>query len=96
MNHSLITIVVLGLTVSTSTIAGQTEYDDCILKNLKGAKLDLAAHLIKQACEKNYKSSTFTSDKNRAYYNCLLEHLIEVESIQAIMDIKTSCANKHK
>ena len=76
--------------------AEQAEYDDCLLKHLKGAKLDIATHLIKQACYENYKKPTFTSDKSRAYNNCLLEHLVGVESMQAVMDIRTACDRKYK
>ena len=84
------------LTASTSTIAGQAEYDDCILEYLKGAKLDVATHLIKQACDENYKNTSFTSAEQKAYNNCLLEHLPGVESLQAVMNIKSACSNKFK
>lgn len=94
MKHLLIAVGLLGLALTTPTIAGQAEYDDCILEYLKNAKLDLATHLIKQACEENYKKSSFTSGNKRAYNNCLLEHLVGVESIQAVMAIKSACGKK--
>lgn len=77
-------------------IAGQEEYDDCILEYLKGAKLDLSTHLIRQACEQNYKNPAFTSKKKVAYNTCLLDHLVGVESITAVMEIKAACGRKHK
>ena len=96
MKHSLISFCILGLSVSTPTIAGQAEHDECLLEHLKGAKLDVATHLIRQACDENYKNPSFTSDKKRAYNNCILEHLVGIESIQAVMDIKAVCGRKHK
>ena len=96
MKPLLVPSVILGLGMSTLTIAGQAEYDDCILKHLKGAKVDMATQLVKQACKENYKNPSFTSDEQRAYNNCLLEHLVEIESIQAVINIKASCKSKHK
>jgi hypothetical protein len=95
MKKSLITVSTLVLAVTTSIHAGQAEYDDCILKHLKGAKFDVAASLIKQACEENYRNPSFTSDKRRAYNSCLLEYLSGVESLQATMEIKSACNRKH-
>jgi hypothetical protein len=95
MKNFLITVCILVLAVSTSIHGGQAEYDDCILKHLKGAKLDVAANLIKQACEENYRNPSFTSDKRRAYNRCLLDHLSGVESLQATMEIKSACNRKY-
>ncbi len=95
MKHAPIIISILSVMLSVPVLAGQSEYDDCILKHLKGVKLDVAARVIKRACEENYGSPSFTSDKRRAYNNCLLEHLSGVESIQAMMDIKGACYRKH-
>jgi len=77
-------------------IAGQAEYDDCILRHLKGAKTDVATHLIKQACEENYRNPGSTTGKKQEYNHCLLEHLVGVESVQAVMEIKSACGRKHK
>jgi len=76
--------------------AEQKDYDDCILKHLKGAKLDIATDTIRRACYENYKKTSFISEKNRAYNNCLLEHLPGVESLQAVMEIKSACERKYK
>jgi len=96
MKNLRTTLALLILTAGTSGLADQTAYDDCILEHLKGAKLDVAAHLIKQACQANYRSTGFLSDGERAYNDCLLEYLVGVESRQAAMDIKAACGRKHK
>ena len=84
------------LLLSSPVFSGQAEYDDCILKYLKNAKLDSATHLIKQACEDNYKNPNFTSNKKRKFNNCLLENLPGIESQQAVIDINAACGNKYK
>lgn len=75
--------------------AEQNEYDDCILKHLKNAKVDVATQLIKRACRENYKDSTILSDKRKKYNECLLEYLPGLESVNAALEIEQSCRNKH-
>ena len=96
MKYLRITMIIFFLATPASTIAGQAQYDDCILDHLRNSKLDVVTHLIKQACQENYKDPGFTSDKKRAYNNCLLGHLVGVESIQAAMDLRAACDSKYK
>lgn len=96
MNRLRTALTMLALTAGGHALADQAAYDDCILTHLKDAKLDVAAHLIKQACRANHASAGFVSSGERAYNACLLEHLVGVESRQAAMDIKSACARKHK
>ena len=91
-----IVMLVFFLMFSSPLIASQEEYDDCILKHLKGVKLDMVAHNIKQACYDNYKSPSFTNDKKKAYNECLLEHLTGVESLPAALEIKDACSRISK
>ena len=77
--------------VSLPVMAGQNEYDDCILKYLKGAKIDVVSQMVMQACKENYKSPAFTNDKKKKYNECLLEHLTGIESVPAAMEIKDVC-----
>jgi len=95
MKHLRLTMVSFFLAIAALTLAGQAEYDDCVLTHLKNAKLDAAARLIKQACEENYRNPAFTSAKQRAYNHCLLQHLAGVESLQAAIEIRTACESKH-
>ena len=96
MKQLLIITTLFSLVLSSQTVADQEQYDDCILGHLKGAKLDIATHLIRRACEENYKTSNFTSKKRIAYNNCLLEFLVGVESIQATIEIKAACNRKYE
>ena len=89
-------MTILALMLSIPVFAGQEEYDDCILQHLKGVKLDIVTHHIKQACYDNYKSPSFTNDKKKAYNECLLEHLPGVESVPAALEIKDACSRKSK
>jgi len=92
---SILSVIVLVL-FSSSAIAGQEEYDECILKYMKGAKIDVATHLIMQACKENYKSPSFTSYKKKAFNKCILENLVGIESVPAAMEIKEVCNRKAK
>lgn len=94
MKHILLTFILLAFFITEPASAGQDEYDDCVLEHLKGAKLDLAAHLIIQACNDNYKRPNYTPKKKLAYNQCLLEHLVGIESIQAAMEIRAACERK--
>ena len=93
---AVVILAVVNMAMPASLYAGQAEYDDCILKYLKNAKHDVATRFIKQACKENYKTPTFTSVKRKAYNNCLLEHLVGVESLDAVMEISGACNRKFK
>ena len=87
-------VALVLMTFSLSVTAGQDEYDECILKHLKGAKIDVVTHLVMQACKENYKSPSFTNEKKKSFNECLLEHLPGVESVPAAMEIKDVCHRK--
>lgn len=85
----------LAASISSATLAGEEEYNDCILKYLRGAKLDAAAALIRNACYENYGGIFTPSEKVRQYNECLLEHLVGVESFRAAMEIRNACGSKY-
>ena len=76
-------------------MSGQDEYNECILQHLKGAKLDVASHFIKQACDDNFQSQLTISSKRKEKNKCLLTNLVGVESLQAVMAIVDACDSKH-
>jgi hypothetical protein len=96
MKYLVTILFALSYAISMPVIANQDEYDDCILANLKGAKLDLVTHWIKQACDENYLSRNFKSKKRIAYNDCLLENLVGIESMRAAMEIRSACQRKHQ
>ena len=87
-------MVIVCLIISTPICTADEAYDDCLLVHLKGAKQDYAAHLIRQACEGLYNRSGVLLEKRRLFLNCLLEHLVGVESAQAVEDIHLACGRK--
>lgn len=95
MKTLLSAVFILCFGLSASALDNQEGYDDCVLAHLKGAKIDYATHLIKLACDENYRSANFTSKRRKAYNECILEHLVEVSSMQAIIEIKSACHSKH-
>lgn len=84
-------IVIAIMFMSFTSFAGQNEYDQCVLKYLKGTKNDVVTQMIQQACQENYMSPDFTSDRKKAYNNCLLENLPGTESVSAAMEIRNAC-----
>lgn len=95
MRYVFVIIVCTLSLIVNPLYAGQNEYDDCILKHLKNAKVDVATQLIKRACRENYKDLSILSDQRRKYNECLLEYLPGIESVDAALEIERACRNKH-
>ena len=74
------------------------EYEDCLLKHLDHAKIDVASRFIAEACEENYGSGPSTSmmSSERKYNECLLKHMVGVESIDAVIRIRRACEKKFR
>jgi len=89
-------IIIFAMSLTASAIsAKQDEYDDCLLKHLINAKVDLATQIMKKACKENYKDVAILSEKRKAYNECLLEYLSGVESREAVAEIQGVCDRKH-
>jgi hypothetical protein len=88
-------LIIICSIFSSAIYAGDEEYDECLLVHLKGAKLDPAANLIKQACQRLYKQPGILLEERRLFLGCLLEHLVGVESIQAVDEIHAACGRKY-
>jgi hypothetical protein len=70
-------------------------YDNCLLRHLINAKVDLATQIMKRACKENFKDVTILSEKRKAYHEYLLEYLSGVESGDAVNEIQGVCERKH-
>ena len=89
-------LIIFTISLTASTIfAGQDEYDDCLLKHLINAKVDVATQIMKRACKENFKDVTIYSDKRKEYNECLLKYLSGVESGDAVIEIQEVCKRKH-
>ncbi len=91
----VVAVLLSVLIVSGTAHAGADEYNECILTHLKGAKLDVAADLLRNACHDNHMWLFPPSERVRQYNECLLEHLVGVESFQAAMELRNACGNKY-
>ena len=69
-------------------------YNNCILTYLKDAKLDCASRQIRKACSENAKTFLLGEDK-RLYNNCILEHLVGVESKESVALITGTCRDMY-
>jgi hypothetical protein len=95
MKKMLLIVILICMVFPFSAYAGDEEYDDCILLHLKGAKLDHAANLIKQACYRLYKQKGVLLEDRRLFLTCLLEHLVGIDSAQAVDEIHRACGRKY-
>ena len=98
MRH-LVVIIILAISFTANPIhAGQkeqNEYDDCLLRHLVNAKIDLAAQIMKRACKENFKDFTIVLERRKEFNECLLEYLPGVESGDAVIEIQKVCERKH-
>ena len=60
MKKILILLVLLFSTSVSSLVWGAENYDDCILKNMKGIGSDVAAKAIIDACKVKHENRTFS------------------------------------
>ncbi len=95
----LLSIIFLGFSLSIAIAKNKRyEYEDCLLDHLDHAKLDVASRFIAEACEENYgrgPSRSIMSDERR-YNECLLEHMVGVESVDAVIRIRRACEKKFR
>ena len=84
------------LAISLPSLADRSEYHDCLLHHLQGAKLDAVTRLMKKACEENYLGPAKARGEARAYNDCLQKYLEGVESPTAVGEIQVTCREKHQ
>jgi hypothetical protein len=95
MRH-LVVIIIFVITLTANTIyAGQNEYDDCLLRHLVNAKVDVATQIMKRACKENFKDFSIALETRKEYNECLLKYLPGVESDDAVIEIQEVCKRKH-
>ena len=85
MNKYLSVLIVAFMCSSCGNSAAPTNYNDCILQNIKNASTNVAAGLIRQACENKFKSKNrfdqFLSQKKEKTPQISLEKVLkEIES----------------
>jgi len=95
MRYIFVIIVFAISLISNPIYAGQNEYDDCLLRHLINAKVDLATQIMKRACKENFKDVRILSEERKEYNECLLEYLPGVESGDAVIEIQKVCERKH-
>ena len=104
MSRKSITLIILGfvLFIYSSHVFADNKsryaYEDCLLDHLDHAKLDVASRFIAEACEENYGTgpSRIILSKERHYNECLLEHMVGVESVDAVIRIRRACEKKYR
>ncbi|WP_262460781.1 hypothetical protein [Alloalcanivorax balearicus] len=65
MNYKIIVILIIGFLSGCDQIASPKDYDDCILKNMKGVDSDLGASEIRGSCRKKFPKGSEYRFKER-------------------------------
>ncbi|MGH8433513.1 MAG: VF_A0006 family four-cysteine protein [Pseudomonas sp.] len=88
-------IFFLVMLFSFGAFADDDEYNACLLQYQKGAKTNLSAYFIEYACRKLYQEGAFLLGKEKAYYECLLKNIPDVENSMAVNQIQNACRRQY-
>lgn len=90
--------LLLGAFVTVSNVSAKEDkagYEDCVLEHVSGAEEVLAVNVITYACHRLYIDNFMLSDKDEAYFSCLLEYLPASKSEQVTHKIRNICYRRH-
>ena len=83
---------------STVSIAKEDKegYETCILEYVSLAENGTSANLMTNACHRLYIDNFMLSDKDEAYFQCLLDYLPETKHLRTAMQVKSTCNSRHR
>ena len=96
MKKILITGCLLAVAGSVYAKPDQQAYDDCVLANVSKAEESAAASIMTNACHRLHMDNFMISEKDQAYFQCLLDYLPEVKKRSLTMQVKQTCDSKHR
>lgn len=76
--------------------ADREGYDTCILEHVSVSENTTATNLMTNACHRLYIDNFMLSEKDQAYFSCLLEYLPAVKNDQSAMQVKNTCDSRHR
>ncbi|WP_237156959.1 VF_A0006 family four-cysteine protein [Photobacterium rosenbergii] len=71
-------------------------YETCILEYVSLAENGTSANLMTNACHRLYIDNFMLSDKDEAYFQCLLDYLPETKHLRTAMQVKSTCNSRHR
>ncbi|MGR5061794.1 VF_A0006 family four-cysteine protein [Photobacterium sp. DNB22_13_2] len=71
-------------------------YETCILEHVSLAENGTSANLMTNACHRLYVDNFMLSDKDQAYFQCLLDYLPETKHLRTAMQVKSTCNSRHR
>ncbi|MCW8327556.1 hypothetical protein MD588_01905 [Photobacterium sp. SDRW27] len=89
---------IIILIVSFQQVAKEDKvgYEDCILEHVSGTEDALAANLMTYACHRLYIDNFMLSEKDQAYFQCLLDYMPDAKKPEITLQIKRVCNDKHR
>jgi len=72
-----------------------SQYDQCLMQSLRGARNSSATVLINDACNKLYNSGSVFLPRDQRYYACILQNVPGVESALAAEQIAAACRRQN-
>ncbi|HKT99974.1 MAG TPA: VF_A0006 family four-cysteine protein [Paraburkholderia sp.] len=96
MSRRLCAIVLALLAMPSLAFADLTPYDQCVLQALRNNRNAASMGILKNACDKLYRGGAMLSQRDQAYYACLVQSLPGVEIDAAVQQILNICARQRR
>ena len=93
-----VTLLLIAAVSSAWCLAKEDKegYETCILEYVSLAENGTSANLMTNACHRLYIDNIMLSDKDEAYFQCLLEYLPETKHLRTAMQVKSTCNSRHR
>lgn len=71
-------------------------YEDCILEHVSGTEDTLAANMMSYACHRLYIDNFMLNEKDKGYFQCLLDYMPEAKKPEITIQIRRTCNDKYR
>ncbi len=95
INHKFFISITAALMISTSTYGNSPEYDQCLMRALKGDHSSQVSMVITDACKKIHVDGALLLPRERNYYACLVQNLVDVRHDLAAQQIDQVCLRQN-
>lgn len=97
MSRRLCAIVLALLAMPSFAFADNlTPYDQCVLQSLRNNRNAASMGILRNACGKLYRGGAMLSQRDQAYYACLVQSLPGVEIDAAVQQILNICGKQRR
>lgn len=72
------------------------QYNDCVLQYVSPAEEPAAITWLLNACRELYLDNILLTDKDKDYYQCLLDFMSKSSRLEATLSIKQACQDRYR